>query len=262
MSPRGVIDTDQGLEGTLKLNESYGFSLVELLAVIGIFLVLSTISVIAWNSFGPIMVLNGAAEGLGDTLELGMHKALAQKNEFFVLINYRERLYRTNDNVTLQLPALSYVLINDDGWLPTSMNKTRKYNDHSRFDGDKREYRAEYIPDASDYTTKWRNNNLIESREIFRGPIRLGRGIFYQPQTDLRDAPVRIVVSHRKPFMYWHGQNVPVNRPVFEDERREETAYLYLSNHLYKPGNVTKDNTAHLRVIRINSQKVEVYRPV
>lgn len=239
-----------------------GFSLVELLAVIGIFLVLSTISIIAWNSFGPIMILNGAAEGLGDTIELCMHKALAQKNEFFVLINYRERLYRTNDNITLQFPAGSYVAINDDGWLPSVTNKTRRFNHHTRFDGDRREYRDEYVPDGSDYQTKWRNNNMIESREIFKGPIRLGRGVFYQVQSDVRDAPVRIVVSYRKPYVYWHGQNIPVNRPIYESERREDTAFIYLANQHYRPGNLSKDNKAHLRVIRLMNQKVDVYRPV
>ncbi|MBN1878901.1 prepilin-type N-terminal cleavage/methylation domain-containing protein [bacterium] len=246
----------------MNLKYSHGFSLVELLAVIGIFLVLSTISIIAWDSFGPLMILQGAAEGLGDTLELCMHKALAQKNEFFVMINYRERLYRTNDNITLQFPANSYVAVNDDGWLPTNTNKTRRYNHHSRFDGDKPEYREEYVPDAGDYANKWRDNNMIESREIFKGPLRIGRGIFFQPPTDVRDAPVRIVLSYRKPFMYWHGQNVPVNRPVYEAERREDAAYLYLSDHRYRPGDDTKDNKAHLRVIRIIEQKVDVYRPI
>jgi len=250
------------LEALLKIHQSGGFSLVELLAVIAIFLVLSTFSVIAWNSFGPTMALNGAAEGLGDSLELCMQKAFAQKNEFFVILNNRERLYRTNDNVTLQFPASSYVVVNDDGWAPTGANRTRKYNFHTQDGGPLREYRADYIPDSPTSGTNWRNNNMVESREIFRGPIRLGRAIFFEQYLEARNTPLRIVFSHRKPRMYWHGQNVNLMGPILEDDRREDTAYIYLSNQHYRPGDNSKDNKAHLRTIRVMNEKVEVYRPV
>jgi prepilin-type N-terminal cleavage/methylation domain-containing protein len=242
----------------LNIQQENGFSLIELLAVIGIFLVLSTISIISWNAYGPVMALNGAAQGLGDALELCMMKAHSQKNEYFVMLNYRERLYRTQDNVTLMFPIHSYVLVNDDGWSPTAANRTRIYNIHSRYDGTKPEFRAEWIPDAPDHVIKWRNNNMIESREVFRGPHRLGRSIVYQPPSDPRDVPVRIVFSHRQPYMYWHGQNVPVTRPIRDNERKEDPANIYLSNQLYKPGGNTMDNRTHLRVVRVMSRKVEV----
>jgi len=246
----------------LRINNSHGFSMVELLAVLGIFMVLATVSVIAWNSFGPVMALNGAAEGLGDTLELCMHKALIQKNEFMVLINYRNRMYRTQDGTVFRFSPETYVVADDDGWSPTNMGQPRQYNSHSMHSGDQPEFRAEWIPDEPNYSTNWRNNNLIESRELFKGPIRLGKGIYFEPQSNPVDAPSRLVFSYRQPFMYWHGQNVPINRPIYDSERREDTARIYLSNNLYDPAINSHDNKTHLRVIRITENKVDVYRPV
>jgi len=252
----------------LKLEQTNGFSLVELLAVVGVFMVLAMISVVAWNSFGPTMALNGAAEGLGDSLELCKHKAATQKNEFFVLLNYRKTLYRTQDQTTFSFPSDSYVLSDDDGWVGTVCGSsggggaTRQYNIHTMHSGDAAEFRAEWVPDDPDFNVKWRNNNLIESREIFKGPIRLGKGIYFQNVEGTTESPSRIVFSYRQPEMYWCGQNIPVNRPIYNSERREEPVKIYLSDHIYTPGDTSSDNYAHLRVIRVTAQKVEVYRPV
>ncbi|MCD4653823.1 prepilin-type N-terminal cleavage/methylation domain-containing protein [bacterium] len=246
----------------MKISNSRGFSLVELLAVVGIFMVLATVSVVAWNSFGPVMALNGAAEGLGDSLELCMHKAIIQKNEFYVLINYRNRIYRTQDGTTFRFPPESYVLVDDDGWAPTNPGQIRQYNSHSMHSGDQPEFKAEWIPDSTNYASSWRNNNLLESRELFNGPVRLGKGIFFQSQSNVADAPTRVVFSYRQPRMYWHGQNIPVNRPIYDSERREDVAKIFLSNNLYDPSVSSHDNNTHLRVVRISENKVEVYRPV
>jgi prepilin-type N-terminal cleavage/methylation domain-containing protein len=244
----------------LSLHNEYGFSLIELLAVIGVFLVLSTISIIAWNASGPSIALNGSAQGLGDALELCMLKAHNHKNEFFVLLNYGERIYRTNDDVTLNFPGHSYVLVNDDGWDPTDVSRTRMYNVHTRHDGLTPEFRPEWIPDEPDFRSSWRNNNMIESREIFRGPIRLGRSVIFQQRDELRAVPVRIVFTHRLPYMYWHGMNVPVNRAMYDHERRVDPAHIYMSNRHYQPDLNTLDNKVHLRLIRVMSQKIEVIR--
>ncbi|MBN1296868.1 type II secretion system protein [bacterium] len=250
----------------MKWQDNAGFSLIELLAVVGIFMLLATISVIAWGSFGPTMALNGAAEGLGDSLELCMHKAATQKNEYFVLLNYRKTPYRTQDRMTLQFPANSYILADDDGWDPPVCGSgtgsgTRQYNLHTMYNGDAPEFRADWIPDDPNHSVNWRNNNLIESREVFRGPIRLGKGVFFQTIESITNTPARIVFSYRQPSMYWHGQNIPTNRPIASSERREEPVKIYLSDIRYKPGVTSKDNKAHLRVVRVTAQKVEVYRP-
>ncbi len=244
----------------MKIDNECGFTLIELLAVIGVFLVLSTISIIAWNASGPSIALNGSAQGLGDALELCMLRAHNQKNEFFVLLNFAERIYRTNDDITLRFPDNSYVLVNDDGWDPSGVSVTRNYNVHTRHDGTTPEFRAEWIPDKPDYRQNWRNNNMIESRELFRGPIKLGRSVFFQQRRELQDTPVRIVFSHRMPYMYWHGMNVPVNRAIRDEERREDPAHIYMSNHHFRPELNTLDNLAHLRLIRVMSQKIEVIR--
>lgn len=246
----------------MRLINSRGFSLLEILAVLSVFMILASVSVVAWKSFGPSMALNGAAEGLGDALELCLFKARTQKNEFFVLFSYRDQFYRTIDRTTLRFPANSYVLADDDGWDPTALGtRTRKYNLRTMYDGLNQEFRDEWIPDGADFNRKWRNNNLIESREVFMGPIKLGKGIYFQTIDSMRDTPSRLVFSNRQPNMYWHGQNVPVNRPVYDDERRTDKAKIYLSSYNYDPNKSSHDNNAHLRVISCTSQKVEIYRP-
>lgn len=253
-------------EAILKLKETGGYSLVELLAVVGIFMVLATVAVLAWNSFGPTMALNGAAEALGDSLELCMHKAATQKNEFFVMLNFRKTLYQTKDKTTFSFPPNSYVLADDDGWTSPSCGSgsdpgTRQYNIHTMHSGDTPEFRAEWMPDEANYAVNWRNNNLIESREIFKGPIRLGKGVYFQTLEKIIDTPSRIVFSYRQPTMYWCGQNIPINRPIYETERRDDPVKIYLSDHLFKPEETSSpDNFAHLRVVRVTAQKVEVYR--
>lgn len=235
-----------------------GFSLVELLAVIGIFLVLATISLISWNAYGPMMSLNGSAQALGDAMDLCMMKAHAQKNDFFVLLNYDNRMYRTQDNVTLMFPFNSFVLVNDDGWDPAYGNRSRAYNLHTRFDGDKKEFRQDWEPNDPDYGIKWRNNNLIESREVFRGPLKLNRAVNFLQSSNPQNTPVRIVFSYKEPYMYWHGKNVSANLPIADFQRREETVNIYLADRHFKPGVNTPDNRAHLRAVRVMSRSVEV----
>ncbi|HPQ38882.1 MAG TPA: hypothetical protein PLV45_00785 [bacterium] len=251
----------------MKLRESSGYSLLELLAVVGIFMVLATVAVVAWNSFGPTMALNGAAEALGDSLELCMHKAAVQKNEFFVLLNYRTGVYRTKDQTSLSLRPDSYFIIDDDGWAAPACGGgsdpgTRQYNIHTMYSGDAPEFKPEWIPDEPNSDIAWRNNNLIESREIYKGPILLGKAVYFQTLENVADTPSRIVFSYRQPTMYWCGRNIPETRPIYSTERREDPVKIYLSDRLFKPGVTTKDNYAHLRVVRVTAQKVEVYRPV
>ena len=235
-----------------------GFSLIELLAVIGIFFVLATISLISWNQYGPIMSLKGSAQALGDAMDLGMMKAHAQKNEFFVLLNYDQRMYRTQDSVTFMFLADSFVLVNDDGWDPNHGFRTRIYNAHSRHNGEKEEFRAAWEPNDPDFGAKWRNNNLIESREVLRGPLRLNRAVNFLQASNPKNSPVRIVFSYRQPYMYWHGKDISVNLPIADFQRREEAVDIYLCDRHFKRGVNTLDNRAHLRAVRVTNRTIEV----
>jgi prepilin-type N-terminal cleavage/methylation domain-containing protein len=244
--------------------QASGFSLLEMLAVISIFLILAVVSVIAWNSAGPGMVLNSAAQGLSNTLDLCILKAETERTEYFVVLSYTSKLYRCTDGPILHFPANSYVLVRDDGWLQTGSGK-RKYNSntmHGAPTPSNVEF-AEEWESGKDYAVNTRHNNLIEKRELYKGPLKLGRGINFQSPPDGSPPVRRIVSSFQEPKMYWQSSPTAdtINEPISLNDRQYGPAKIYLSNQFYKFGDTSKDNKAHLKIIKATATKIETFSP-
>ncbi len=237
-----------------------GFSLIEMLAVVSIFFVLGVVSLITWNSFAPVMLLNSSARAVGDALELCMQRALSENNDYLVILNYEARLYQTTSGQMYHFPSNSYVMVDDDGWLATG-ERSRKYNQDTKWGGKKQEFAEDYVLGGTDYTTKIRNNNMMEPNELFKGPLRLSHGISFITPPDNSPSVRRIVFSYRNPTMYWQSSLAPSNRPIASTHRQTEPARIYLADRHYRPANYDPDNKAHLRLIRVTERKVLVIRP-
>ncbi|MBN1355918.1 type II secretion system protein [bacterium] len=234
-----------------------GFSLLEMLAVVMIFLVLGAVSVITWHSFAPGMILNNSAQGLLEMLELSRSKALAEFNEVFVLLVWSEMTYSTVDNAYYHFPANSYVVVDDDGWMGWG---TRQYNHMTMFGGVNQQFRDEYDPELNNYTTNHRHNNLMERFELFRGPLRLGRSVSFFVPDAVTPQVRRVVFAYHDPFMYWQSHMTPSNTPIRPEERRTDPARIFIRNHLYRLGDSTKDNLAHRRLVRVDERSTRVIR--
>jgi prepilin-type N-terminal cleavage/methylation domain-containing protein len=234
-----------------------GFSLLEMLAVVMIFLILSAVSLITWNSFAPGLILNNAAQGLADAMQLARSKALSEFNEVMVLLSYNGGYYDSVDGGHYHFPANSYVLVDDDGWLGSG---TRNYNHQTMNGGINQEFSATYDPVANNYTTHYRHNNLMERFELFQGPLRLGRSISYMTPSATDPQVRRVVFTYTDPFMYWQSHLTPSNTPIMSTERRTDPARIFLRNQHYTVGNTSKDNLAHRRIIRVEERSVRIIR--
>jgi prepilin-type N-terminal cleavage/methylation domain-containing protein len=234
-----------------------GFTLLELLAVVGIFLILSAIAIVSWDSYAPVMALDAAAQALSDSLQLAMEKSHTQRNEWFVLLNYGPRLYTCTDGNRFQFSRDTYVIVNDDGWKGTG---SRQFNDLTGAGSTYDQYFEEYDPDHGDYRVQRRNNNLLEDRELYRGPLRLGRGITLIPSPDDGVQVRRIVFDFEEPTMYWQTQLTPDNTPINSADRKTEPARIYLKNYKFRIGDNTRDNLTHRRIIKVYPNNVKIIR--
>lgn len=244
------------MNNVLTTNES-GFSILEMLAVLTIFLILGAVSMITWNSFAPGLILSNAAEELSDAFQLSKIKALAEQNQYFVLLNYNENLYSSPDGGTYHFPANSYVVVDDDGWDGTG---TRQFNLQSRYGGTHQRFAKEYIESTGNYTTDLRHNNLMEGPELYRGPLRLGRGVTFFTPVNAQYQVLRIVFDSDIPFSFWQSQFTPSNAPISFASRRTDPAYIYIRNQHYTVGNTSKDNLVHRRIIRVSEGSIKILR--
>ncbi len=250
----------------IKSQES-GFSLIEMLAVVSIFMILAIVSVVSWQASAPVMHLNSAAKSLGGALELCLQRAKTQHSEYFILFNYeRGRQYPTTDGAVFHMPINSYTLINDDGWFGPGHGSIRQWHDHTKAGSSRNEFAPQYFPGDA-YGTHHRHNNLIEQYEIFKGPVKLGSGITFVSPTNAADKVNRLVFSHQTPQMYWESgtaiyQPIPPSTPSFNPNgRRTDPVQIFLANQKYIFGNNTKDNMTHLKMIRVTDTSIRVVRP-
>ena len=240
-----------------------GFSLIEMLAVIGIFMVLATVAVISWDAYAPVMALDSATQALSSGIQLAMEKAIAERNQWFVLLNYSPRYYNATDGSRYQFSRDTYVLVDDDGWLglgTTAGERSRMYNEMTMSTGSTPFFAPLYVPDSTNYTTHFRGNNLIERNEIYKGPLRLGRGIQLIPSVDDGTQVKRIVFDYEDPKMFWQSQLSLDNQPIALADRRTDAAKIYLCNSKYRPGDTSRDNLTHLRIIKVFPQTVKIIK--
>lgn len=238
-------------------NRQSGFSLIELLAVIGIFMILGTIAIISWDAYAPVMALDSAAQAFSDGIQLAMEKATAERNQWFVLINYSPRYYQTTDNARFQFSRDTFVLVDDDGW---NGQGARQFNERTMAGGPNACFSPAYEPDVSDFRTHTRNNNMMERNELFRGPLRLGRGISLIPSIEDGTQIRRIVFDFEEPYMFWQSQLSPDNIPIAVNDRLTDPCKIYLRNQKYRLGDTSKDNLTHLRIIKVYPQNVKILK--
>ncbi len=233
-----------------------GFSIIEILAALTIFLVLATISLITWQSFAPVMILGNSVDGLAEALNLARTRAQMEQSQWMVILNYTATLYSANSGGTFHFPENSYVLVDDDGWTGSG---PRHYDIHTMYGGSQQCFTKEYVPGTGNYTTDWRHNNMMEKTELFRGPIRLGRGTrFIPPPNPSYDEVRRIVFDYKYPHMFWQSHRTPSTGPIAPSARRMDTARIYIVDYMYKAHDSSKDNLRHLRLIRVTDKSVNV----
>ncbi|GEM_PF-6392404 len=234
-----------------------GFSLIELLAVVGIFIVLGAVSVISWNSYAPVMALDSATQSLADIFELAFTKATTEENNWVVLLTYRSRLYYGTDSKIYHLPSNSYLLFDDDGWHGPG---SRRFGLTTQFGGPSEEFAREFNHSTGNFHADTRHNDLMENHELFKGPIPLDSNVSLINPPDNSYQVRRLVFTYQDPFMYWQSSATPDDEPIALDERRTDQARVYLANYRYHPGDTTRDNLTHLRQIRVYQKTVRIIR--
>ncbi|MBN1553083.1 type II secretion system protein [bacterium] len=239
------------------MSRETGFSLLELLAVVSIFLILAAVSLVTWQSFAPGMLLNSAAEGLADSIDIARTRALVEHNQWFVILNYSSILYQSTDGGAYHFPSNSYVVVDDDGWLG---NGTRQYNIETKFGGINQEFAEEWEPGVGNFAVQRRNNNMMERFELSKGPIKLGKSISFMSPPDNSPQVRRVVFNYKDPFMFWQSSNSPSNMPIMPEHRIKDIARIYIHNQHYRHGDNSKDNLAHRRLIKVYDKSVKIVR--
>lgn len=234
-----------------------GFSLIELLAVVSIFIVLGAISVISWNSYAPVMALDSASQVLADVFDLAFIKASAEENNWVVLLTYRSKLYYGTDNKIYHLPSNSFLLFDDDGWKGSG---SRKFDLTTQHGGPSEEFAREYNPTGGNFRTDTRHNDLMENHELYKGPIPLDSNVAIINPPDGSFQVRRLVFCYEDPYMYWQSAASSDTEPIASSDRHTDQARIFVANHKYHSGDLTKDNLVHLRQIRVYQKTVRVLR--
>ncbi len=239
----------------MRRSQQSGFSLLELLAVVSIFLLLASISLVAWNSYAPVMQLNTAATNLADLLELARQKAISEQNMWGVILTYEDsRAYHTTDGGTYHLPTDSILIFDDDGWNGWG---TRAYDHQSKHSGSAPQFSQPYEP-GGNFTAQTRHNHMMEVPELFKGPIKFERRVSLLKPIDLKDWVQRIMFDYLYPHMFWHAADIPLNIPVPLNGRETRPAKIIVVDNHYQEGDVSKDNLAHRRVVIVYPEAVRI----
>ena len=239
----------------MRRSQQSGFSILELLAVLSIFLILASISLVAWNSYAPVMQLNTSTTNVADLIDLARHKAIGEQNMWGVILTYGDsKAYQTTDGGTFHLPRNSVLLFDDDGWQGWG---TRTYDHASKYGGSAPQF-SETYEKGGNYNTQTRHNHLMEIPELFKGPIKLERRVSLLKPSNRNDWVQRIMFDYKFPYMFWHSALIPITIPVPLNDRETRPAKIIIVDHHYQEGDTSKDNLTHRRVVVVYPEAVRI----
>lgn len=230
----------------VNIQKQAGYTLIELLTVLSIFVVVGGIILSAWTTYYPTFAIEQAATKLASDINFAAFQAVTMQNQWLMIFLYPPRPGVLEVNLT-EYPGDSaegtwvfkpdaYLLANDDGWLGIP---PRLYT----------------IGDMIKFDWAKRGDGKMGRNEFISGPVRLGKNIdFYtnragEPTTTEFYSPERIIFK-------WDW-SIECSRPGFANKRSRASLWL-VDNH-FRTNLDSHDNDLHRRRIKVRSNsRVEI----